>query len=509
VNKQLYDIECYRNYFCVGIKNFISKEILFYEISEERNDIDKIYEYFKSYTGFLISFNGIHYDNMVIKYLLKNYRNYKYLDYSNICLELKHFSDKIIEDSFDDDVKQIKYMKTSWIDIDLFAYWSKMLRISKKISLKSLGIQLGYHTVQELPFKPSSILSLEDLPKLRYYNYTHDLGILELLTIKMEDEIKLRANIVKDYGLYCWSWDAPKIASEALLIDYCKITSKSIKDVRSTRFEKPQMYLNDILKGFEPDFRLPIFQNLFAEILNSTNSYSKELLVNINNTSIRLTYGIGGLHSVNENEQYYSNTNYQVVTSDVTSLYPNLIINYMCIRYPEVLERYKQIKDERLIAKKNKDKGKDSFLKLVLNSTSGLLDMGHSWLYYPEGAMRLRLIGQLILTKCIEQCIINNWQVVSANTDGIEVLVPTHMLKQYKDILDMTCNKFNLDLEHEYYEKIIYKNVNNYIALTNEKKLKQKGLFVYNPVLGNSVDEVVIAKALEAYYLVLNLSIYS
>jgi DNA polymerase elongation subunit (family B) len=173
----------------------------------------------------------------------------------------------------------------------------------------------------------------------------------------------------------------------------------------------------------------------------------------------------------------------------------------MCIRYSEVLEQYKQIKDERLIAKKNKDKGKDSFLKLVLNSTSGLLDNQHSWLYYPEGAMRLRLIGQLILTKCIEVCIINNWQVVSANTDGIEVLVPTNMLSQYKDILDITCRKFNLDLEHEYYDKIIYKNVNNYIALTSNGKLKQKGLFVYNPVLGNSVDEIVIAKALEAYYI--------
>ena len=501
MDKQLYDIECYKNYFCVGIKSFITKEIKFYEISEERNEIDKIYEFFAGYTGFLISFNGIHYDNMVIKYLLKNYKNYKYLNYSNICLELKYFSDKIIEDSFDDDVKQIKYMRTSWVDIDLFAYWSKMLRISKKISLKSLGIQLGYHTVQELPYTPSSVLSIEDLPKLRYYNYTHDLGILELLTIKMEDEIKLRANIVKDYKLNCWSWDAPKIASEALLSDYCKITSKSNKDVRNTRFEKPTMYLNEILKGFEPNFKLPIFQKLFAEILNSKNSYSNELLVNINNTSIRLTYGIGGLHSVNENEKYVSTSDLQVVTSDVASLYPNLIINYMCIRYPEVLQRYKQIKDERLVAKKNKDKGKDSFLKLVLNSTSGLLDMSHSWLYYPEGAMRLRLIGQLVLTKCIEQCIINNWQVVSANTDGIEVLVPTHMLKQYKDILDMTCNKFNLDLEHEYYNKIIYKNVNNYIALTNENKLKQKGLFVYNPILGNSVDEIVIAKALEAYYI--------
>ena len=114
--------------------------------------------------------------------------------------------------------------------------------------------------------------------------------------------------------------------------------------------------------------------------------------------------------------------------------------------------------------------------------------------------MRLRLIGQLILTKCIEQCIINKWQVVSANTDGIEVIVPRHMLKQYQEVLNMVCNKFKLDLEHEMYSKITYKNVNNYIAVTKDGKYKQKGLFVPKPVLGNSVDELVIAKALEAYY---------
>ena len=126
--------------------------------------------------------------------------------------------------------------------------------------------------------------------------------------------------------------------------------------------------------------------------------------------------------------------------------------------------------------------------------------MSHSWLYYPEGAMKMRLIGQLFLTKAIEVCIINNWQVVSANTDGIEVLVPKNMLQQYEDILNMTARKFNLDFEHEYYNKIIYKNVNNYIAVTKDGKFKQKGLFVYKSVLGNSCDTNVVAKALEAYY---------
>ena len=73
----------------------------------------------------------------------------------------------------------------------------------------------------------------------------------------------------------------------------------------------------------------------------------------------------------------------------------------------------------------------------------------------------------------------------------------------------MTSRKFKLDLEHEYYSKIIYKNVNNYICHTNDGKIKRKGLFLlpFNEdgrreiPLGNSVDEVVINKALNQFYL--------
>lgn len=507
--KILYDIETYSNYFCVGIENYVTKQKTFYEISEEVNDIHKIYNYFNTFSGFLISFNGVYYDNMLIKHILQNYKNLKNLNYVDICANLKYLSDKIINDTYDEEIKRLKYSKYNWIDIDLFLYWSKMLRMSKKISLKSLGIQLGYPVVQELPYTPSSILKVEDLPKLREYNQVHDLGILRLLTKNMEDEIKLRGNIVNDYKLDCWSWDAPKIASEALLQDYCRITNKDKKSVRDQRFEKPTLYLNKCLKGFEPNFKLPIFQNLWTEILNSRNSFSKDLIVNEANTSIILTYGVGGLHSVNSNEQYYTNSDYQVITSDVASLYPNLMINYACLRFPEVLNRYIEVKDERLEAKANKDKSKDKFLKLILNSTSGLIDNQHSWLYFPEGAMRLRLIGQLILTKCIEQCIINNWRVVSANTDGIEVIVPKHMVQQYQNVLNMVCNKFNLILEHELYNKIIYKNVNNYIAETNKGVIKRKGFFKlpYNEYqqreipLGDSCNELVISKTLFNYYI--------
>lgn len=299
MNKHIIDIEVYYNYFCIGIKDFVTKKIQFYELSEKHNDLEQIYQYVTTFKGFLISFNGLHYDEVVLNHLILNYNSYRYLPLYEVCRKLKEFSDKLINDDFNDnDVKKAKWYKKQYISIDLFAYWSKMLRISKKMSLKSLAVQLGYDTIQELPYKPDTILKLEDLPKLRHYNRVHDLGITEMLLIEMEPDINLRGSIVKEYNLDCWSWDAPKIASEALLSDYCIATGLNKNDVRKQRYEKPILYLGELLKGFEPQFKLPIFQQLWLDVCSSKNSFSKELIVNHNNTSIKLSYGIGGLKCV-------------------------------------------------------------------------------------------------------------------------------------------------------------------------------------------------------------------
>jgi hypothetical protein len=94
-----------------------------------------------------------------------------------------------------------------------------MLRISKKISLKGLAVQMNYPVIQELPFHPDTKLTYKDLPVIRHYNSVHDITILRWLTEKKEEEIKLRSYISKEYNLPCWSLDAPKIASEILAAD--------------------------------------------------------------------------------------------------------------------------------------------------------------------------------------------------------------------------------------------------------------------------------------------------
>lgn len=515
--KFLYDVETYPNFFCVALENLDTHEKLFFEISEEKDDRLLIFNWFNKYNKFLIHFNGHHYDNILIKFILKDWNKLKNISRELFNLKLKEVSDAIIDDNYDK-YKWYKYYKTNWIDVDLFLYWAKMLRISKKISLKGLAIQLNYPVVQELPFPPNIPLKIENLPILRHYNAIHDISILRYLEEKMNGDIQLRRDIKKDFGLDCYSWDAIKIASEALLDDYCKTTfnwdnvpeviygtpfDNYKNEVRKRKHVKHNIYFNDILKDINPNFQLPIFQKFYKRLLTNVNTFFEELIVNENNTSIKISYGIGGVHTINSNERYFEDEKFYLITSDISSLYPTNIINYKLIRYPEVLDKYISIKEERIIAKKNKEKGKDTFFKLILNGTSGLIDNEYSWLYYPEGAMKLRLIGQIILTKLAEECMLKNWKVISMNTDGIEALVPKSEINNYYKTVNKVEKMFNVIFEHDFYKQITYLNVNNYIAETTEGKLKKKGCFKYGTdiPLGDNVDEQIIAICLEKYYI--------
>jgi hypothetical protein len=80
-----------------------------------------------------------------------------------------------------------------------------MLRISKKISLKSLAVQLNYPHIQELPYQHNQVVTQYEMNELTKYCINNDLGILRLLLDNRQDDVKLRATILKDFGIECWS----------------------------------------------------------------------------------------------------------------------------------------------------------------------------------------------------------------------------------------------------------------------------------------------------------------
>lgn len=528
--KFIFDVEIFPNFFCVTFLNVDTDKKYYFEISERMNDYIKLRHFInsskKEYQ--VIGFNSLHYDEIILRYMFKN--NFQHISWDYICSNTKKFSDILIsgqngnfgnitEQQYLSLIKEYKYnsrqFSLNWTTVDLYLYWSKGLRVSKKLSLKALGIQLNYPIVMELPYPHNQKVTKEQIPLIIEYNSVHDIGITKLLYENMKEQIALRETI-KEFD--AMSYDAPKIASETLLHEYCKVTGKDKKEIRNTRNNKVTFYLKDYLPKIE--FKTPVFKAFYEKLKNSNNNFSDELIICFGNTLdkskyLQISYGIGGVHSVNTNQQWFSTEDTRIITSDVASLYPTLVENLSVFPFKEVQKRYNELKTERLTKIKPKLKAfkkanneaeikkwslRDDYAKLLLNGVTGLLDSEHNWLYNPIPITILRIYGQLILSRLTEECLINDIQVISLNTDGAEVILHKDKESIYFDIIKNIEKEFNVIFESEYYKFIHYVNVNSYIAVTESGSVKQKGQFVTKPVLGNSTDHLVVAKALNEYF---------
>jgi len=108
----------------------------------------------------------------------------------------------------------------------------------------------------------------------------------------------------------------------------------------------------------------------------------------------------------------------------------------------------------------------------------------------------------------IEQLEENGFEIIGTNTDGLEVIVPNNK----RGLYDFICNLWEHDtgfvLEYDIYSKIVIKDCNNYISITEEGKIKEKGSFLTNRSKISLVDELkrafdmpIIAEALFLYFI--------
>lgn len=278
-----------------------------FQVNEFRDDRGKIREYLRNYSGFMLHFNGIKYDFAVLTYLDKN-NYFLSQDWQIFCTKAKEFSDKIINS--EDELFVYKYMNhpnfSKITHVDTYLFWAKLLRLSKKISLKAIGIQLNYPVVQELPYPPEiTELTKEQIDEIHHYCSVHDLGILRLLVEELDGKnpkanlgslgtIALRQNIVKEYGINAWSMDGPKIASEALLNEYCRITGKDKREVSKWRFDRPTIRFKNLFKDVDFGFTTEPFISVHKEWMSSINTFEKEFIINSKSGhALKISCGVG------------------------------------------------------------------------------------------------------------------------------------------------------------------------------------------------------------------------
>ena len=195
---------------------------------------------------------------------------------------------------------------------------------------------------------------------------------------------------------------------------------------------------------------------------------TKKTSVDIQLLDCDFTFGFGGLHGVNHFRKEFKN----VKLLDVGSMYPSII--NLLNGLSNSTQLYDDIRKERLRIK-HTDPVRAGALKLILNSTYGLMKNKYSTLYNPYASTTICVFGQIALFDLCKRLYDAGYQLINANTDGIAFNTGIRSVrKPYTIIWKEWESDYGLTLELDEFDRWIQKDVNNYVA-TQGDHIKVKG----------------------------------
>lgn len=492
----VHDIEVAPNFFCEVLLNYRTEEVIVFEVSQRKNQLQELKNFYKEHRrDYFVGFNSLTYDDVIIEELLKTNDT----NWDVICNKILQLSNEIIEK---EEVKYSRILRT----VDLMRFWTLLIRKSKKVSLKGLMSLINHEKIQELPFKPNTILPVESLDMVIDYCINDVKGTYKLAK-RLRRSINLRVDITKKYGFNAMSMDDVNMGLTILLKKYCQASGEDEQLVKEYRTRNSIHHFKDYILpyiSFKNHKLQAMLDDFKTKIVTDNDVLEYEVLYEGNLYSL----GLGGLHTKDKSCVVYSDEK-KLLSIDATSYYPHLLFKNKW-KPSHLLDIFIDIYEEmyyvREAAKQKKgDPEADSInaiYKLALNGLTGMLKNEYSWVYDTSCNLKITINGQLLMLMLIEALETNHIKVISANTDGVEIKVDSSQFELLNNICEEWTNLTQIPLEKEEYELIIREDVNSYLAIYKSGKVKQKGRLIYDPVLEmvHSNNMLVIPKAVLAYF---------
>lgn len=435
-----YDFEVFKHDWLVVVNDVTHRKE--YVIINDNIGLEKLHE--QNINEIWVGFNSRHYDQYILKGILCGF-------------DPKRISDFII-------VKGNPGWKFSSLlrRIPLNNY-DVMMNMDR--GLKFFEGSMG-HDIKEssVPFDIDRKLTPDEIEETVKY-CRHDVEQTIEVFLKRKDEFEAHLGLLK---LAC--------EGKPLNLSLISKTKPQLSAIILEAYQKPH---DD---EFDIDFPSPMRIEKYTEVVdwyrNPENrcyeKNGKKNMLDIMVAGVTHQFGYGGVHGAITKycgEGYFLNM-------DVASLYPSLMIQYnLHSRNMKDPKKYEEIYHTRLKYKAEKNP-LQSPLKLVLNSTYGVMKDKNNGLYDPLQANKVCVYGQLLLLDLIER-LEAYCQIIQSNTDGI--LVKMNRYEDY-DLIDDICYEWeqrtHLQLEFDEYRKVFQKDVNNYIMVDAEDKFKSKGGYV-------------------------------
>lgn len=401
-----------------------------------------------------VGFNNKAYDNFLIEDILQN-RPTNYI-------KLK--SDSVI--------KKRPSQFIDFLNLDTKEQMQPGFSLKKFESMSGMAVEES-----SIPFDYKDVFTIEQILEVCHYNI-QDLRATIKLYKTRKDYFDGKELLVKEYS-----------------------TSKTSINYSNGSTAASYLMGRDKLENFEPEdpdiYGVPTGVKLFLEnalkvspeISHLKTKVEREKVMRKEWTSLVMedhgmvyTWGFGGLHSakgrIETNKRGTKKIVYDVVDEtdvqqwDSGSHFPNIMLRDNLLG--QVTNKFRNLVTERL---KNKALGNPlaGTQKIIINSVYGLLRLQSSKLYNPKSAIRVNVSGMVAIYNLANHLdLVGN--VYQVNTDGIA-------FKPYPDVTQETLDnikqrwedEFKLQLEVSSFKRLIQRDVNNYIAVKQNDKLKLKG----------------------------------
>ena len=562
-----YDIECVSNYFSCVFHELDTDRVFEFEVYKEDNDLYALVNFIQNENiEILISYNGTNYDDLFLQWIRLNYR--RLTDPIKANNELKAINDKLISpDYYFDFHRSLKgslyrnplpytaldLQRLHRLDYSRTSLKKVMVALKMDNILEFEPVDASYDNINEirelLKLYTSTELALiamdmssngkiidqynklgnfgryvldSDVKKMREYNHS-DVVALELFYLKSKEELKLRIGMANNFGIpinSVLSLSRSAAAEKLLIKFYADISGLKPKEFTKTYTLSEQFKLFTIIDPII-EFKSTTLKALLLKLKSMNIDETSEIKETIAFDGILYDIGKGGLHSQDSPSIFFTNEGYIIQDADVTSYYPQMIINNdICPRHlvPEYfIEMLKNVIKERVIAKKEfkrllktgiHDDTLDVInngLKIVINAIFGKLGQVGSWLYDLQALLGVTLNGQLYLLSLIEMLQYEGIHALSANTDGVVCKIPIGKEDDYYRVCNEWEKKYSLNLEYTPYDKYARLNVNNYITIIDKAKkdqtgnIKTKGSFTPDISFTKGYKHPIVPKAIYNY----------
>jgi hypothetical protein len=379
------------------------------------------------------------------------------------------------------------YEMNGWIIHDGMQGWEFPKNQFWKIQLYNYDIKTTHHSLKELegfmgesieestvPFNIERTLTEKEIIEAIKY-CKHDVDMTEKVFYERYETFESHILLLKEFKL-------------------------SLKYISKTETQLTAIILDAQKKERDDEFNINLPECLLLKKYwdvgiwyfdKDNHDYDKKQEVDVE--GIPHIFAWGGLHGANDN--YICDGD--ILHIDVNSYYPSMMIEFdYQSRNIKDAEIYKTIYNQRFEYKKQKNK-KEKVLKLVLNKTYGGLKDKYNNLYDPLQANHICITGQLLLLDLIEK-IGENWELIQSNTDGIIGKVKN--IDKIKEIVAEWENRTGLKMDFEKYKKIVQKDVNNYLVISEDGSFKGKGAY-FKELNSLDNDLPVINLALKKYFI--------